>query len=145
MDTNAKAFIERQFAHAPLLQKEMMDLWSTFRDLELPNSDFLSEFTNGRKPSLAHRTWEMLLARHLAELGHKVTRPDGGPDFRFSLDGVTVCVEAVSPEPKGLPADWLDPNFRGVGDFPHEAILLRWTTAVDAKWKKLLEYRAKGI
>jgi hypothetical protein len=39
MDAKAKAFIERQFAHAPLLQKEMMDLWSTFRDLELPNSD----------------------------------------------------------------------------------------------------------
>jgi hypothetical protein len=56
-----------------------------------------------------------------------------------------VWVEAVSPEPKGLPADWLDLNFQGVKDFPHEAILLRWTTAIDAKWKKLAEYRSKGV
>ncbi|OPY99232.1 hypothetical protein A5906_26240 [Bradyrhizobium sacchari] len=145
MDAKAKTFIERQFAHAPLLQKEIMDLWSTFRDLGLPNRDFLAEFTNGKKPSLAQRTWEMMLARHLAEVGHEVTCPNGGPDFRFSLDGVTVWVEAVSPEPKGLPADWLDPDFQGVQDFPHEAILLRWTTAIDAKWKKLAEYRSKGV
>jgi type I restriction enzyme S subunit len=111
----------------------------------LPNDDFLAEFTNGKKPSLAQRTWEMMLGRHLSALGYAVVCPNGGPDFRFSLNGITVWVEAVSPEPKGLPAEWLDPNFQGAGDFPHEAILLRWTTAIDAKWKKLADYRAKGV
>jgi type I restriction enzyme S subunit len=145
MDAEVKAFIKRKFAHAPMLQKEMLDLWGTYLGLGLPNSDFLAEFTNGKQPSLFQRMWEMQLARHLDGLGHKVACPNGGPDFRFTLNGVTVWVEAVSPEPKGLPADWLDPNFQGAGDFPHEAILLRWTTAIDAKWKKLAEYRAKGI
>lgn len=145
MDTKARDFIERHFAHAPILQKEMADLWSTFHGMKLPNADFIAEFTNGKKPSLAQRTWEMMLARHLGQLGHEVSCPNGGPDFRFSLDGTTVWVEAVSPEPKGLPVEWLDPGFQGATGFPHEAILLRWTTAIDAKWKKLAEYHAKGI
>jgi hypothetical protein len=87
----------------------------------------------------------MLLARHLHLEGHELTCPNGGPDFKFDLDGTTVWVEAVAPEPKGLPPEWLDPVFTGAGSFPHEAILLRWTTALDAKWKKYAEYRTKGI
>jgi hypothetical protein len=145
MDEKAKAFLSAQFAHAPMLQAEMLDLWSTFRDLGLPNDDFFAEFTNGKGPSLAQRTWEMLLARHLYQQGHKLTCPNGGPDFKFELHGRTVWIEAVAPEPKGLPAEWLDPSFTGAGNFPHAEILLRWTTALDAKWKKLAEYRTKGV
>jgi hypothetical protein len=145
MDERARAFLSTQFAHAPLLQAEMLELWSTFRDLGLPNDDFFAEFTNGKGPSLVQRTWEMLLARHLHQQGHKLSCPNGGPDFKFDLHGTTVWVEAVAPEPKGLPTEWLDPSFTGVRDFPHKEILLRWTTALDAKWKKLAEYRKKGI
>lgn len=145
MDEKAKAFLAAHFAHAPILQAEMIELWSLFRDLGLPSDDFIAEFTNGKRPSLAQRTWEMLLARHLHLEGHKLTCPNGGPDFRFDLNGKTVWVEAVAPEPKGLPSDWLDSSFTGVRSFPHEPILLRWTTALDAKWKKYAEYRKKGI
>ncbi|CEG09723.1 hypothetical protein BN961_03153 [Afipia felis] len=87
----------------------------------------------------------MLLARHLHAQGHAIACPNGGPDFCFDDRGVRVWVEAVAPEPKGLPAEWLDPNFTGVRSFPHEDILLRWTSAIDAKWKKLQHYRNKGI
>jgi hypothetical protein len=145
MDDKVRSFPAAQFAHAPLLQAEQIELWATFRDLGLPNDDFIAEFTNGKPASLAQRTWEMLLARHLHLQGHQLTCPNGGPDFRFNLDGKTVWVEAVAPEPKGLPPDLLDPSFRGVQTFPHTQILLRWTTALDAKWKKLLDYRAKGV
>lgn len=141
MDEKAKAFLAAHYAHAPILQTEMMDLWSLYRDLGLPSDDFIAEFTSGKRPSLAQRTWEMLLARHLHLEGHNLIPTDGGPDIRFELDGKTVWVEAVAPEPKGLPSDWLNPSFTGVGSFPHEAILLRWTTALDAKWKKYGEYR----
>jgi hypothetical protein len=43
-----------------------------------------------------------------------------------------------------LPPEWLDPNYIGVGNFPHEEMLLRWTTALDAKWKKYMQYRKKA-
>jgi hypothetical protein len=145
MDDKVRSFLAAQFAHAPLLQAEQTELWPTFRDLGLPNDDFIAEFTNGKPASLAQRTWEMLLARHLHLEGHTLSCPNGGPDFRFDLDGRTVWVEAVAPEPKGLPPDWLNPSFTEAQTFPHQQILLRWTTALDAKWKKLLEYRAKGI
>ena len=114
MDKRVGSFLTVHLAHAPLLQAELVELWSTFRDLGLPNDDFVAEFTNGNSASLAQRMWEMLLARHLHLLGHKLTCPDGGPDFRFDLDGKTVWVEAVAPEPKGLPAEWLDPAWRAV-------------------------------
>ena len=144
MDEKAKAFLATHFAHAPILQAEMIELWLLYRDLGLPNDDFIAEFTNGKRPSLAQRTWEMLLARHLHLQGKKLIATNGGPDLKFDLDGKTVWVEAVAPEPKGLPPDWLDPSFAGVRSFPHEAILLRWTTTLDAKWKKYAEYRTKG-
>ena len=145
IDGQAKDFIAAHYAHAPILQTEMTELWSLYRDLGLPNDDFIAEFTNGKRPSLAQRTWEMLLARQLHLEGHTLIPTDGGPDIRFELDGKTVWVEAVAPEPKGLPPDWLNPSLTGVVSFPHEAILLRWATALDAKWKKYGEYRKKGM
>jgi hypothetical protein len=144
MDEKAKAFLAARFANASILRGEMIGLWSVYRDLGLPNDDFMAEFTNGKRPSLAQRTWEMLLARHLHLEGHTLIPTNGGPDIKFEIDGKTVWVEAVAPEPKGLPRDWLDPALMGAGSFPHEQILLRWTTALDAKWKKYAEYRKKG-
>jgi hypothetical protein len=145
MDEKAKAFIAAHFANAPILEAEMMELWSLYRDLGIPNDDFIAELTNGKRPSFAQRAWEMLLARHLHLEGHTLIPTNGGPDIKFHLDGKTVWVEAVAPEPKGLPANWINPSFAGVRSFPHEAILLRWTTALDAKWKKYGDYRKKGV
>ena len=122
MDEKAKAFLAARYANAPMLHAEMTELWSLYRDLGLPNNDFIAEFTNGKRASLAQRTWEMLLARHLHLEGHSLIPTNGGPDIKFEFDGNTVWVEAVAPEPKGLPADWLDPSFSGGGSFPHEAI-----------------------
>jgi hypothetical protein len=59
----------------------------------------------------------MLLARHLHELGHCIACPNGGPDFRFDLKGTTVWVEAVSPTPVGLQAEWLFSAFRACTAF----------------------------
>jgi hypothetical protein len=145
MDEQVTAFLAGYLARAPLLLQEMLELWSAFRDLGLPGSDFVAELTNGKADSFAQRVWEMMLGRHLHLQGYAPVCPNGGPDFRFDLGGRTVWVEATAPLPVGLPPEWLDPNYTGVGNFPHEDMLLRWTTALDAKWKKYLQYRKKGI
>jgi hypothetical protein len=145
MDEQVTAFLAGHLAHAPLLRQEMLELWSAFRDLGLPCDDFAAELTNGKAESFAQRVWEMMLGRHLHLQGHAPVCPNGGPDFRVDLGGRTVWVEATAPLPVGLPPEWLDPNYRGVGNFPHEEMLLRWTTALDAKWKKYIQYRKKGI
>jgi type I restriction enzyme S subunit len=70
-----------------------------------------------------------------------------GPDLCLEHGNVKVWIEAVCPEPKNLPADWLKwpkPGEVKVGMFPHEQILLRWTTAFDAKVSKLKTYLKKG-
>jgi hypothetical protein len=102
MDAAVKAFFATRFASAPMYQAELIDLWTTYKDLGLPNDDFVAELINGKPPSLAQRTWEMLLARHLHEQGHELRCLGRGPDLRFEHLCVTIWVEAVTPEPKGL-------------------------------------------
>jgi type I restriction enzyme S subunit len=90
----------------------------------------------------------MMVARHLDAQGHNLTTSDEGPDFRFEHNGLTVWVEAVSPEPKGVPDHWLEhpkPNEFKTGDVPHTEVLLRWTAALKAKWDKLKLDREKKI
>jgi len=127
---------------------ELTGLWETYASLGLPNEDFVAEFTNGKPASLAQRTWELLLAQHLHDQGHELTCVGDGPDLCLEHNGARIWIEAVCPEPKNLPADWLrqpEPGEAKVGTFPHEQILLRWTTAFDAKVSKLKTYREKGV
>jgi hypothetical protein len=144
-DTRVRSFLDKEFANDHASRHELLGLWETYLRLRLPNTDFVAEFTNGKKPSLAQRTWELLLASHLHERGHAITCPKIGPDFRFELNGTVVWVEAVCPEPKDIPAHILDPLFEGAAPFPHKEMLLRWTTAIYAKWDKLNSYLKKGI
>ena len=85
----------------------------------------------------------MVLARHLIEQGFDIQSNDPGPDFSFEIDGKNVWIEAIAPEPTGLPEEWIEA--RGVIVVPYDQILLRWTNALSVKEKKFLEYRDKGI
>jgi hypothetical protein len=141
-------FLAQRFSEAPQRQAYFVGLWEKFHSLGLPNANFVAELTNGDAARFCQRVWEMQLAIHLNALGYQLTSPAHGPDFRFEHRGLTVWVEAVSPEPKGVPAHWLAPPVRGkanVRTMPHEEILLRWTAAFKEKYEKLQAYRAKGI
>jgi hypothetical protein len=147
-DKEVRAFLERQYPDAPDYKGSLLRLWEKYLSLGLPNAHFVSEFTSGKKEALFQRAWEMMLARHLDAQGHQLTTADEGPDFRFEHNGRTVWVEAVSPEPRGVPDHWLEkakPGEVKVGDVPHNEVLLRWTAAIKAKSDKLKEYRDKGI
>jgi type I restriction enzyme S subunit len=142
------AFLDSQYPEAPNYRASLVNLWEKYHALGLPNSHFIAEFTNGKKEVVFQRAWEMMVARHLDAQGHRLSTSDEGPDFRFEHNGLTVWVEAVSPEPKGVPHDWLQkpkPNEFKTGDVPHTEVLLRWTAALKAKWDKLNKYREKKI
>lgn len=66
-------------------------------------------------------------------------RPKVGhaPDFLLIENGRRIWIEVVCPQPGGIPLDWLE-WVPGVGDVPHNQILLRWTTAIKEKTEKLL-------
>lgn len=143
MDETVTTFLDRQFAHAPGYKAYLLCLWQTYRALGLPNARFVSGFTSGKLERVCQYAWEMMLARHLDALGYELASPDHGPDFRFEHRGLTVWVEAICPEPTGLPTDWMAdpvPNSMRVIEMPHDKILLKWTGAFKEKWEKLQGY-----
>lgn len=64
-----------------------------------------------------------------------------GPDFLLELGSKRVWIEVTCPEPVGVPKEWLQIQTNAVTSLPHEAILLRWTSAIKAKADGLLAVR----
>ncbi len=143
MDQRVKAFLAKRQASNPRALAYYTSLWDGHMAAGLVNNHFVSELTSGSDPKFFQRVWEMLLARHLTACGHDITSsPEGEPDFCFEHAGVVVWVEAVSPEPG--PDLSRNPPTTG-RNVPHRETLLRWTTALDAKWKKGSAYRRDGV
>lgn len=148
MDQKVMGFLATYVGEWPYNQASVIALWKHHLALGLPSSNFVTEFTSGKKERFSQRLWEMLLARHLGAQGHRLSSPARGPDFSFVHDDRVVWVEAISPEPRGLPADWMDlpaPNTGKVGRVPHDEIALRWTAAFKEKWDKLKDYQRNQI
>ena len=144
-----RGWLKTRFEGRPRVEAYYLELWESFAAAELADDHFVVELTSDRPGAFQQRVWEMLLARHLMSCGHDISRrPNGEPDFSFRHAGATVWVEATSPGPgNDLPPDWLMPSAirPAVGTVPFGEILLRWTTAFDAKWKKSIEYARAGV
>lgn len=61
-----------------------------------------------------------------------------GPDFLIEIGQQRIWIEVICPAPVGVPADWLNIQTNQVTSVPHEAILLRWTSAIKDKTDKLV-------
>jgi hypothetical protein len=81
---------------------------------------------------------EVLVAHQLQLAGLRFFHPAEGPDFCVEHEGRRIWIEVITPTPANIPEAWLAPPGGGVRDFPHEAILLRWTAAIKEKAEKLL-------
>ena len=102
---------------------------------------FENHFISDRDEYFDARIWEMLLARHLTDQGHKLSSADEGPDLGFHHKDQKIWVEAVVPSPDGLPQHWVTPPKRGemrAHSVPNEKILLRITSALKEKNEKLI-------
>jgi hypothetical protein len=97
------------------------------------------------------RVWEAMLYRHLSRLGFEFIPPgkeSGGPDFGIKHHGQTIWIEAVTPAPIDISADYLAPPSKEaivVKERPDKERLLRWTSVLEDKRKKLEKYVEKGI
>lgn len=108
----------------------------------LADANFTKELCSGSEQRFWSRLSEALLATHLREMGLDLSpSKNGGPDFLLLENGNKIWIEVICPEPTGVPTDWLTskPNkeFKVI-TFPHEQILLRWTSAIKEKAEKLL-------
>lgn len=86
---------------------------------------------------------EVLLAEQLEKADVKFSHPADAPDFLIEQGGRKIWVEVITPEPKGLPGEWLEAGYRGCISVPHPEILLRWTSAIKEKVDKLRGYTCR--
>ena len=95
---------------------------------------------------------EVMVADQLHRCGLAPARQPDSPDVQVVHQGRHVWVEVVCPTPAGIPDQWLR-HEEGAVTFPHEAVSLRWTSALKEKFEKLVGmpgrnyqgYIAKGI
>lgn len=120
-----------------------------FSEVGLADNSFETEFTSGSEAKRSQRIWEVELACFLMDHGYELESEDFGPDLKATIGDQTVWFEAVSPEPEGIPEEFLNPaqgtNNFFVGDYPANEILLRVQWGIYQKYKKLITYLKKGI
>jgi hypothetical protein len=111
---------------------------SRFVESGLADHKFVTELTSGDDQKLWSCLSEALVAARVADL-NPVPRGQGrGPDFLINGPKGRIWIEVVCPGPGDLPKSWTEQTFGVARSVPHEAILLRWTSAIKAKAEALL-------
>jgi type I restriction enzyme S subunit len=110
---------------------------NAFVESGLADSNFTKDLCCGSEERFWSRLSEALLAAHLRNNGLAPKPSHRGPDFLVVHNGQKIWIEVICPEPTGLPSDWVKHKLGSV-DFPHEKILLRWTSAIKEKAEKLI-------
>jgi type I restriction enzyme S subunit len=103
--------------------------------LGLGDPNLSVELCSGDEARYWQRLSEILLGNEILALGLPLRASRNGPDFLLELDGLRVWIEVICPQATGIPEDWL---FGDAVAVPHEAQLLRWTSAIKEKGEKLL-------
>jgi type I restriction enzyme S subunit len=96
---------------------------------------------------------EVLTAHIVEQIGLSPTHRSAGPDLLIELKQTRAWIEVICPTPTGVPDSWLNPPELTAYALPHEALLLRWTSALKEKAEKLIGsqdgmmhgYIAKGV
>lgn len=105
----------------------------------LADPKFVRELASGSNQKFWACISEALVADRLRDKIFGVRQRLGeGPDFLVMDGSRRVWIEVVCPEAAGVPTNWLNPQSGVVVNFPHEQILLRWTSAIKAKAEALI-------
>lgn len=116
----------------------LTDTYRRFCDEGLADKEFSKQLATGAPAVYLQRVAELLLAEALWSDGFTLSSSDRGPDFLAEKQGEKVWIELITPEPKGIPEDYLTFSEGEAWALPHQEILLRWTSAIDEKTRKLL-------
>jgi hypothetical protein len=123
-------------------REELAEACNSFVRSGLADANFTDELCSGVEHKFWSRVSEALLSVRLCNVGlHPVQSHAGGPDFLLIEKGRKIWIEVICPEPRGVPSEWLTSTLSEeikVKDFPHENIILRWTSAIKEKAEKLI-------
>lgn len=138
-----EAFGKQGRAGSPLNQ-HLRPMIDAFASSDAADHNYIDELASGDEGQFWSRVWEAMLYWRFHQLGWKVSGAGAGPDFHVETPEGLVLVEATVPSPDGIPADYLTFQPGVVKAFPHEQILLRWTSKLADKRNKHVEDIAKG-
>lgn len=134
--------IERRYPHAgeriAALRESLVAACQRYMDAGLGDRDAERRLSSTDNWTYWQQLAEVLVAHQLELAGLCFFHPAEGPDFCVEHEGRRIWIEVITPTPANVPEAWLAPPGGAVRDFPHEAILLRWTAAVKEKAEKLL-------
>lgn len=121
------------------IRRYLADTCTDFVNRKLADPKFLNELASGSDQKFWACISEALVAGRLQDkcFGTRKTRGEG-PDFLVMNGTRRVWIEVVCPEPVRVPSEWLNPELGKGINFPHEEILLRWTSAIKAKAEALI-------
>jgi len=118
---------------------ELQRVCAAFLSSGLADSKFEAELTGQSDAKFWSCVSEALVYDRIKDIARPARAIVGeGPDFLLTDGHRRVWLEVVCPEPIGLPQDWLEIQANHVGTVPHDAILLRWTSAIKDKTDKLV-------
>jgi len=125
----------------------LVETYRRYREEGLADPHFDNELATGSEYVYRQRVGEMLLADALWNDGFKLSSADNGPDLFAEKNGESFWIELITPEPTGLPAEYLESLKPGSGVFhyPAQELLLRWTAAIAEKSRKLLGSAERGV
>lgn len=130
----------RAFRDEDHLKKQRIfieELWEKYEPFA--DSHFKTEITKNFKD----RFWEMYLGYSLIKKGFKICSSDKGPDIQTFVSDSKVWIEAVTPS-NGSGPDRV-PEFPSSGTFPEIELILRFSSVIWDKYKKLKEYLNEGL
>lgn len=120
------------------VREELTNSCIDFVKSGLADSNFINELCSGSENRFWSRVSEALLSARLKKIGLIPISSQGGPDYYVLDNGRKVWIEVICPEATGLPTEWTEAEMGNAISFPHEQILLRWTSAIKEKAEKLL-------
>lgn len=151
-DRDVFAAIQQHFAvrypgdfHRTVVVREFLErACRRHLDLGLGDADLSQKLCFANDHQYWQQLSEILLGHELMDAGLALIPSRDGPDFLFEHEGGNIWVEAICPQPEGIPSEWLAQPTGKAYSLPHEAILLRWTAAIKEKAQKLLGNAASG-
>lgn len=114
-------------------------------ELGLGDANLADKLCSGGEARYWQQLSEILLGHELLEAGLALRPSHNGPDFLLEHEGRKIWIEVICPQPSGIPAEWLAQPTGKAFDYPHDATLLRWTSAIKEKAEKLLGNPAKEL
>lgn len=127
-----------------LVRQSVENICKRFIASGIADPNFESELCSGNESRFWQRFTEAALTCEVLDAGLEIEQHRNGPDLCIKHKNQKVWIEFICPEPAGIPSDWLALEPSGCKNFPHEAMLLRWTSAIKEKSEKLLGSQFNG-